>query len=597
MTEPRARPDDRDQLRARIETLEAETRRAFEEAQREADTLFAQYQLSQLLASGGSPAQLGAAVVVELVRLAGAAAGAIWLGEPGRPGLGRIAVSGSFGDGPGVALGAPGVAPGKPGKAPVEAPGDALGDALGDAPPDAPPERFRAVEEAREWAAGRDDVTLVVLGDEPLATVTALRRGPTPLDADGLRIVQLARHEIAVAFGGARLRETLEQERSELSAVVDGATDVIVQVNGERRVTRLNPAGEAKLGVAAATLGGRRCDELLGCPAVGNHQGEACPFDEVLASRGAIDYREGTIRGGDGSAIRIAGSYFRAPGEGADIRATGILRDVSAIRALEALREGFVATVSHELRTPLALVRGYAETLLHLELEPAEQREYIERIQQVSGRLTDLVAQILDVTHLDADPLILERAPVSFAALVARLRGDLVLSGEDARLVADLAPDLPPIEVDAGRVGRVLENLVGNAMKYAPAETPVVVGASVGGDWLVATVDDEGIGVPEAERALVAEPFHRAWNVRESRIPGTGLGLYICRRLIEAHGGRLSLGDRPGGPGGTRVTFTLPLLADARRRGGGGSSRREAGGTAEAAEATGAGEREAATHG
>jgi len=568
MTEPRAGPDDRERLRARIATLEAETQRAFDEAQREADTLFAQYQLSQLLASGGSPAQLGAAVVVELVRLAGATAGAIWLGEAGRADLGRIAVSGSFGDG---------------------------ADA---APGEAPPERFRAVEEAREWAAGRGDVTLVVLGDDPQATVTALRRGATSLDGDGLRIVQLARHEIAVAFGGARLRETLERERSELSAVVDGATDVIVQVDGERRVTRLNPAGEAKLGIAAAALDGRHCDELLGCAAVGNHQGEACPFDEVLASRGAIDYREGTIRGADGSAIRVAGSYFRAPGEGADIRATGILRDVSAIRALEALREGFVATVSHELRTPLALVRGYAETVLHLELEPAEQREYVERIQQVSGRLTDLVAQILDVTHLDADPLILERAPVSFAALVARLRGDLVLSGEDARLVADLPPDLPPVEVDAGRIGRVLENLVGNALKYAPPETPVVVRAGVEGDWLVATVDDEGIGIPENERALVAEPFHRAWNVRESRIPGTGLGLYICRRLIEAHGGRLTLGDRPDGPGGTRVTFTLPLLADGRRRPTGRASRREGAGASErGATGRGAGEREGATHG
>ena len=102
-------------------------------------------------------------------------------------------------------------------------------------------------------------------------------------------------------------------------------------------------------------------------------------------------------------------------------RATAILRDISAVRALEELREGFVATVSHELRTPLALIRGYAETLLHLELEPAEQRAYVERIDEVTGRLAALVDQILDVTHLQADPLILERAPVLFAA--ARRRG------------------------------------------------------------------------------------------------------------------------------------------------------------------------------
>ena len=78
-------------------------------------------------------------------------------------------------------------------------------------------------------------------------------------------------------------------------------------------------------------------------------------------------------------------------------------------------------------------------------------------------------------------------------------------------------------------------------------------------------VDDEGVGIPATERALVTEPFHRAWNVRESRIPGTGLGLYICRRLVEAHGGRLRLEDRPDGRAGTRVAFTLPLLRGRRQ--------------------------------
>jgi two-component system sensor histidine kinase KdpD len=135
------------------------------------------------------------------------------------------------------------------------------------------------------------------------------------------------------------------------------------------------------------------------------------------------------------------------------------------------------------------------------------------------------------------------------------------LTGDDDRLVVELAADLPPIDVDAARVGQVLENLIGNALKYAPGTSPVVVGAVVEDGWLVAWVDDEGIGVPEAERSLVTEPFHRAWNVRESRIAGTGLGLYICRRLIEAHGGRLSIGDRPDGRSGSRVSFTLPILA------------------------------------
>ena len=529
-----------DQLRSRLAALEREYRSAFDQAQREADALFAQYQLSQLVASGGSPAELGRAVIVELVRLAGADGGAIWLGETGRPGLGLIARTGEFAD---------------------QLPAD-LAD----------------VAAARELAADRQDLRLVVLGEDVPASVVALAV-PTdrPLDDDGLRVAQLARHELASAFGGARLREALERERHELGEVVDGATDVIVQVDEARRVVRLNPAGERILGIEAAAAIGRSCGDVLGCAVAGGHGEDDCPLAEVIASGGAIGYRETAVRGAQGIPIRIAGGYSRAPSHpGGQIRATAILRDISAVRALEQLREGFVATVSHELRTPLALVRGYAETILHFELPAEEQREYVERIHGVTSRLGSLVDQILDITHLDADPLILERAPVAFAALVARLRGDLEISGDDARLIVDLAPDVPPIDVDIVRIGRVLENLVGNALKYAPAPTPIVVGASVDGDWLLATIDDEGVGVPEAERSLVLEPFHRAWNVRESRIPGTGLGLYICRRLVEAHGGRLSIGDRPDGRPGTRVSFSLPLVADRRRAVGGRPRRTQA---------------------
>ncbi|HEV8546606.1 MAG TPA: ATP-binding protein [Candidatus Limnocylindrales bacterium] len=518
-----------ERLSRRIAALEADHRRAFDQAQREADALFAQYQLSQLIASGGSPVDLGQAVIVELARLSSADAGAIWLGEGGRADLTMIASTGSFGD--------------------------------------ALPARLASVDEARRLAAARPDLHLLVLGDEPPATVVALQAAERTLDADGLRVAQLARHELAVAFGGARLRETLERERHELSAIVDGATDVILQVDEVRRVVRLNAAGERTLGIAAGAAIGRSCDEVLGCAAAGGHPDDACPLAEVIASGVPIAYRETAIRSALGAPIRAAGGYSRAPSvPGGPVRATAILRDITAARALEELREGFVATVSHELRTPLALIRGYAETVLHFDLEPDQQRDYVDRIHQLTSRLGSLVDQILDVTHLDADPVILERAPVAFGAIVARLHGDLALSGDDARLISDLPANLPTVDVDAGRIGRVLENVVGNALKYAPDGSPVAIGASVEGDRLVATVDDEGIGIPEAERSLVAEPFHRAWNVRESRIPGTGLGLYICRRLVEAHGGQLWLGDRPDGRAGTRVSFSLPLATEPRRR-------------------------------
>lgn len=517
-----------ERLRARLAALESDHRRAFEQAQREADALFAQYQLSQLLASGGSPTDLGRAVVEEIVRLAGAVAGAIWLGEAGRRELVLLAVSGEFD---------------------VAVPG-----------------RFAGPEEGVSYVDGRAGLHLVVLGGEPLATLVVLRAEPgRELDTDGLRVAQLARHELAVAFSGARLREALERERHDLEAVVDGATDVILQVDEGSRLVRMNPAGERLLGIPAAAAVGRTCGDVLGCATVAGHEPAACPLAEVIRTGAPIGYRE-TVIAAAGGPVQVAGGYSVTPGRpGSTARATAILRDITAVRALEQLREGFVATVSHELRTPLALVRGYAESVLHLDLDPERRMEYVDRIHQVTSRLGTLVDQILDVTHLDADPLILERAPVSLGALIARLRGDLALAGDDGRLRVDVPADLPAIDVDAGRIGQVLANLVGNALKYAPGDSPVAIGAAVESDWLVVAIEDEGIGVPEEERGLVLEPFHRAWNVRESRTPGSGLGLYICRRLVEAHGGRLSLADRADGRPGTRVEFTVPLLPDARR--------------------------------
>ena len=207
--------DDATRLKARLAALEADHRRAFVQAQHEADALFAQYQLCQLIASGGSPSELGGAVVNELVRLAGADSGAIWLG--------RRATRGSTCSRP-------------PGPWTTRR-----------------RRSSRMSPTAGRYVEERPDLRLVVLGEEPPATLLVLRVGPSgELDADGLRVAQLARHELAVAFGEALLREALERERHELSAVVEGATDVILQVDEARRVVRLNPAGERALGTSTA---------------------------------------------------------------------------------------------------------------------------------------------------------------------------------------------------------------------------------------------------------------------------------------------------------------------------------------------------------
>ena len=230
----------------------------------------------------------------------------------------------------------------------------------------------------------------------------------------GSRVAQLARHELAVAFAGARLREALERERHELGAIVDGATDLILQVDDERRVVRLNPAGERLLGVdrgrrdrsvvrRRARLRGRRRPRR-GEPA----RSPRC----ARPARPIALPRDAPIRGATGEPVQVAGSYAPAPAGAAAPSARPRSCATSAPSTPStSCAKGFVATVSHELRTPLALIRGYAETLLHLELDHRSSARYVERIDEATGRLPALVDEVLDVTHLQADPLILERSP------------------------------------------------------------------------------------------------------------------------------------------------------------------------------------------
>ena len=238
-------------LRARIAALEAERRRAFEDAQREADALFAQYQLSQLIASGGQLGDLATAVLLELIRLAGAGGGALWLGRA---------------DGGTLVL--------------VAAEGAAALD---------PPARVADPAAAVTWTAAVPGARAITLSEAAPATVVGLwPANGRPLDDDGLRITQLARHELAVAFQGARLREALDQEREELGAIVDGATDLILQVDADRRVVRLNPVGERLVGTTADAAIGRTCAEVLGCEVAGGHGEAACPLAEGTRKLSAI---------------------------------------------------------------------------------------------------------------------------------------------------------------------------------------------------------------------------------------------------------------------------------------------------------------------
>lgn len=227
--------------------------------------------------------------------------------------------------------------------------------------------------------------------------------------------------------------------------------------------------------------------------------------------------------------------------------------EVERLRQVDLARTEFVGVAAHELRTPLAAILGVLSTLKEhgAVLDDRVRIELIDGAETQAERLTRLVEDLLTVSRIQDGVLRLSMEPVDLRDLIADAAG-ATGTGDRLRLEVEARA---PLVCDADAIVRVLTNLFDNARKYSPEETPISV--RVSGDDRRVTIDvwNAGSGIAEADREAVFERFHRA---DETGAPGAGLGLYISRGLVRAHGGELEVGDAP--EGGTRFTFWLPVL-------------------------------------
>ena len=235
------------------------------------------------------------------------------------------------------------------------------------------------------------------------------------------------------------------------------------------------------------------------------------------------------------------------------------LREVTADRHLERLRDAFVAAVSHELRTPLTSVSGFLELLGDEEDSlPLTGRTYLTAARRGTVRLQRMVEDLLLVAQIEADRLELRTQPVDLAELAGAAVEDVSAAAAEKRVSVTLDTDGPvPLEGDPARLGQVLDNLLSNAIKYTPTGGAVVLSAHDDDGQRRLEVSDNGIGMPQEELGQLFSRFYRASTATRREIPGTGLGLVIARAIVEGHGGTISLKSREGE--GTRVTVTLPL--------------------------------------
>ena len=241
--------------------------------------------------------------------------------------------------------------------------------------------------------------------------------------------------------------------------------------------------------------------------------------------------------------------------------AEALQRSVDELQELDRLKSDFIATVSHELRTPLTSIRGYTEILFDDPELASAHRNIIEIIDRNGQRLMDLIEDLLTFSSVESGQLVLAQGPVQMRQLV-HAAGEAVrpvLESAGLTLSLDIAPDLPIVDGDGGQLERVLLNLLSNAVKFSNPGGAVLVTAKAESGYVVLSVEDSGVGIPEHEQANLFTRFYRTSDAQRRAINGSGLGLAISKAIIQAHGGWIRLESTVDV--GTTISFGLPIAA------------------------------------
>jgi signal transduction histidine kinase len=232
------------------------------------------------------------------------------------------------------------------------------------------------------------------------------------------------------------------------------------------------------------------------------------------------------------------------------------VRDITHFRTAEEIKSTFISIVSHELRTPVTLIKGYASTLRRDDAKWDRKvvSESLAVIEEEADRLSKMIDDLLDASRLQAGGLSLNRADVSLPALAGRVAERFATQSKKHTITTDFPDKFPIILADETRIEQVIANLVSNSLKYAP-KGEIKISGSLRSEQVMICVNDEGPGIDPQDLPHIFDRFYRSTNaVKQTK--GAGLGLYLARAIIEAHGGRIWADPKPDS--GARICFSLP---------------------------------------
>ncbi len=349
--------------------------------------------------------------------------------------------------------------------------------------------------------------------------------------------------QVASGLRFALRSQALVKEQGRLAAIFRYSTEGILTVDNALRIIDFNPAMERLTGWREGEVLGRFYFEVLRPKdRQGNELGlEDSPILQAFAGQVVVN-REMVISARDGQRfdVSVTASCVRST-RGEPMNGILNVRDVTRERQQEEQRSTFISVISHELQTPIAIIKGYASTLARADatFEQNSLRTRLSAIEEEADRLNKLVVNLLYASRIQAGGILMEVAPLDLSQLIERVVRRLRAKSSNVEVTLDIPEQLPMVMADRDRIEEVLQNLLDNAVKYSPRQRTLLVTCRATGEEVTVSISDTGMGISLRDQEHIFDRFQRGGDQNSQALPGAGLGLYICRAIIEAHGGHI----------------------------------------------------------